>query len=147
MSCDQPALAYTGATVTPEGEYLCARCAGAAKAAKQLQKKSLPNRRGLSLRREFPEPAPVNGARWLQLGGRQMALVDAADFERASRKNWFLLGGYAVRREVWGGKVRHDFLQRFVLGLDPDQKANESVVEFIDQNPLNCRRTNLRLAK
>jgi hypothetical protein len=97
------------------------------------------------MRRDQAEPPPVAAARWLPLGGDRFALVDAGDFQRASVKSWFLFGGHAVRREQWGGKLRHGYLHRFVLGLDDAAQRAQTVIEFIDRDPLNCRRSNLRV--
>src|SRR3954451_8840521 len=96
VSCARPALSYSGATTTDEGSYLCGPCSARLKESLKLRAKKPATGRGRVSRRDFPEPAPVTGARWLQLGDRRLALVDAADFERASVKSWFLLGGHAV---------------------------------------------------
>ncbi len=147
VTCGGQAIAYSGATTNAEGNYLCVGCTTNLKASTKL-KKAAPSRNGRMVRRDHPEPPPVEGARWLQLGTNRLALVDAGDFKRASVKNWFLFGGFAVRREQWGGKLRHDYLHHFVLGLDADpEKKSDRVVEFIDENPLNCRRANLRVTQ
>lgn len=144
VNCEQPALPYTGATTTADGKFRCGPCSTKLRESTKVQKKPALSRTGAG-QRNYPEPPPVPGARWLQLGDQRLALVDAADFERANRKNWFLLAGHAIRRERWGGKVRHDYLQRFVLGIAPESEGEN--VEFIDHNPLNCRKSNLRVSK
>ncbi|HZS38441.1 MAG TPA: hypothetical protein VFF06_16515 [Polyangia bacterium] len=143
VSCAEPALAYTGATMTSDHKYLCARCTLARKVV--VKPKAAPLGVPRATRRDDPEPPPVNAAKWLQLGDNRFALVDAADYRRANAKVWFLFGGHAVRREQWGGKLRHDYLQRFVLGLHAND-APAGDIEFVDGDPLNCRKANLRVA-
>jgi hypothetical protein len=49
------------------------------------------------LPRDFAEPPSVDGARWLQLGHGEFALVDVDDFERVNALPWTLGGnGYAA---------------------------------------------------
>jgi len=145
-TCGGPALAYTGASTTSRGKYLCAGCTSKQKDLAKAKKPAAVKSR--TPRRDYPEPAAVDGARWLDLGDNRWALVDASDFAKASVKNWFFFGGFAARREQWGGKVRHDYLHRFVLGLEADPEAKaKNVVEFIDQNHLNCRKLNLQITK
>jgi hypothetical protein len=146
VSCGGKALAFTGATIPSAGKYLCARCTAALKVAAK-EKKSASGRKSRVLRRDYPEPPAVDAARWIQLGDNRFALVDAADFDRVNAKIWFLFSGYAVRRERSSGKLVHGYLHRFVLGLDADlDDKDPSIVEFIDKDFLNCRRSNLHLA-
>lgn len=82
----------------------------------------------------------------IPLSRGKVALVDAADYERASRYKWsYDRNGYAVRCEYWfdlGGKkrTRKILLHRFVLDA-PDGLQ----VDHINHNRLDCRRHNLRI--
>lgn len=54
---------------------------------------------GRLAKRDGVEPPPVDGARWIALGGGGHALVDAEDFGWLSARPWHLHDGYAVRFE------------------------------------------------
>ena len=65
------------------------------------------------------------------------ALVDDEDFVRVSQHKWHCSGwGYPVRRRGDGKQ----FLHRFIMG-EPEQ-----IVDHINGNKLDCRKSNLRLA-
>lgn len=74
---------------------------------------------------------------------RAEALVDEGDFEWLSQWRWCLNGEYVRRTEFVNGKQRAVLLHRQILGLeygDPRQG------EHRNRNPLDCRRSNLRIA-
>lgn len=77
------------------------------------------------------------------------ALVDDADFEWLNQWRWCLDSkGYAGRNEYLprkGGRQRNRKIKmhRLILGLEPGDRR---MGEHIDRNPLNCRRSNLRIA-
>lgn len=82
------------------------------------------------------EPSPVPGARWLPVGPRRWALVDANDFDRAAGIRWSPGSkGYAMNRAGGGCIYLHRFILDAELGVDVDHRNGD---------PLDCRRTNLR---
>lgn len=105
------------------------------------------------------KPGPVDGARWVPLTKGKYALVDDADYEMVTQYRWHcqdVNGGrlrgritYARRSfgytRVEGGKRRLNVqqMQALILGVITD-KLN--VVDHIDGDTLNNRRSNLRLA-
>jgi hypothetical protein len=68
----------------------------------------------------------------------RVALVDADDYLRLSQFDW-QLGRYVFRRYVIDGKQRQIALQREVLKRPQDR------IRFINGDPLDCRKENLRL--
>jgi hypothetical protein len=88
-----------------------------------------------------PEPASVPGACWIRLSKGRFALIDEADFDRASRFNWFFSKGYAMTHNPDGPNGSLLGLHRFLVAPPDDVE-----VDHIDRNPLDCRRVNLRVA-
>lgn len=84
--------------------------------------------------------------RLIPLTRGKWAIVDAEDYERLSRWNWHLSGSiarnnfYAARGTRVGGKHRLIRLHHAVLGLD-----GGIMVDHVDGDPLNCRKSNLRI--
>lgn len=83
-----------------------------------------------------------------------LAIVDDEDGPRVLERSWRLRnkGGYVVTgipyadgRRNGAGKIQYTNLglHRFVLGLKP---GDPQEVDIRDGNPLNCRRSNLRVA-
>jgi hypothetical protein len=70
------------------------------------------------------------------------ALVDDADYPNVSKFRWYLSHGYAQRNVRAEGKRHTIKLHRQVLGL----QTPRPLVDHINRNRLDCRRTNLRLA-
>ena len=82
------------------------------------------------------------GCRWLALTQGAYALIDESDYAAASKFNWQLATiGYAIG---WipdaTGTRRRTLLHRWLIGEPTDE------VDHINQNRLDCRRCNLRLA-
>ncbi len=74
---------------------------------------------------------------------RAYAVVDATDAERLTRWRWHLTShGYAARCAWIDKRVRSIKLHRDVLGLT---FGDGIVVDHIDRDPLNNRRSNLRV--
>jgi hypothetical protein len=71
-----------------------------------------------------------------------VALVDEADAVRVVAAGpWFLhIKGYAVANLPGGGQV---LLHRLIMGLEHGDRRQ---VDHRDRNPLNCQRSNMRLA-
>jgi len=67
------------------------------------------------------------------------AIVDADDIDRCSCKKWHLTNGYAVTSQ--GGNNGKFFLHRFVLN---ENTIEGPLIDHIDQNTLNNRKSNLR---
>jgi hypothetical protein len=76
---------------------------------------------------------------------RAVALIDAADAERVLAHRWCLDGaGYATRNvQLPNGKRTMLLLHRFLLGLE---HGDPREVDHENRNPLDCRRSNLRIA-
>jgi hypothetical protein len=91
-------------------------------------------------RREVPAEPPDENSRYIPLTQGKLAIVDAADYERVSPFNWSVsVSGkrtYAYRA-LNGRKIA---LHRFLL--DPPKGM---VVDHIDRDGLNNRRSNLRV--
>jgi hypothetical protein len=83
----------------------------------------------------------------IQLTKGKIAIVDDEDFVRVNQYKWqYVEGripgiGYAVRSTYSHRDARRKplYLHRFIMGNPPGR-----LVRFIDGNPLNCRRRNLR---
>lgn len=77
------------------------------------------------------------------------ALVDACDYERVASRRWHRhSAGYAhtAIREKRGEKGRHlQLMHRFVLGLEKSRRGAPIVVDHINHDRLDNRRSNLRL--
>jgi hypothetical protein len=76
-----------------------------------------------------------------------VAIIDAADFERADRCRWFLWTApdgvtfHVARNQLMFGRYGIQFLECFILELPQPQIT----VRFVDGNRLNCTRANLIL--
>ena len=69
-----------------------------------------------------------------------LALIDASDAEVVGAYNWCLNpSGYVQRGYGPKGRVRNQQLHRFILGARPG-----TIVDHVNRNPLDCRRSNLR---
>ena len=73
------------------------------------------------------------------------AIIDDADFELVSKYKWRAgVGRWGVYAVTWmrtGGKGRHVYLHRFLLGIPAGLQIN-----FVNGDTLDCRRDNLRPA-
>ena len=89
-----------------------------------------------ALRRDSVEPAPVVGARWVQLGRGCFALVDASDFDRVSEHLWCLgIGGYPYT-SVGADRIR---LHRFIVGHQPEHHTDHENGDKLDNRRQNLR--------
>lgn len=75
-----------------------------------------------------------------------VALIDDEDAERVALRKWCAQRGntggyYAISPRQWRARVPAVLLHRYILEAPQGVK-----VDHIDQNPMNCRRENLRLA-
>ena len=94
--------------------------------------------------RDWGEPPPVNGARWLQLGNNKFALIDSTDAVWACRFEWHLVNErYAVRSALVRGRTKHFYLHHEVLGISPGAWHEDDVVTWASDDTLDCRRSNL----
>jgi hypothetical protein len=92
--------------------------------------------------RRFPEPAPVAGASWVQLGGGKFAIVDLSDLPRVAGMTWSSLKEYSVSRVEDGDTVRILSMHRHILGLGPEDPD----VDHRNGDRSDNRRSNLRIA-
>lgn len=71
------------------------------------------------------------------------AFVDDADFEWLNQWRWYLKNGYAGRSAGPRGGRRTVYVHRLILGLEPGDPRQG---EHENRNPLDCQRSNLRIA-
>jgi hypothetical protein len=98
-------------------------------------------KRGPVVRLDPPEP-PNDEIRYIPLTRGKFAIVDAADYEWLSKHKWFANGNertgfYAAR---W--LPNHKMLLMHRAIMDPPKGM---IVDHINGNPLNDRRSNLRI--
>jgi len=78
----------------------------------------------------------------IRLRGGAMTYLDDADYDRAQAYRWHKTSnGYVAGSVVEQGARKRVYLHRWLLDAQPGQ-----LVDHIDGNPLNNRRSNLRLA-
>jgi hypothetical protein len=94
-----------------------------------------------------PEPSrgstpPPRGpeVKYIPLGQRQFAIVDAADFDWLNQYTWHLLGGNGVV----GYAYRYEGSKRIFMHREIMQTPPGFVADHKDRNPLHNRRSNLR---
>jgi len=91
--------------------------------------------------RDFPEPLPVQGARWVELGYGTFSLIDETDYELVSNVLWRLhKRGYAYRLVKGQNIYLHRFIMESHLG-----KIRETI-DHINGDKLDNRKCNLRVA-
>jgi hypothetical protein len=76
------------------------------------------------------------GTTELVLTRGETVLIDREDWERAIGFNWYLQHGYAVGKPQWVSISLHRFIMNAPYGVE---------VDHINGNPLDCRKSNLRL--
>ena len=96
-----------------------------------------------NLARRKPSEIRVDGeVAYVSLSQGYVAVIDAADAPLVTGRAWHYTHGYAATT-VYRGNGRQGYLAMHRLILDaPD----DLLVDHIDHDPLNCRRSNLRLA-
>lgn len=90
--------------------------------------------------------ATDSNTREIPLTQGKVALVDADDYERLAQFNWYAVKhrhGFKAARSAWLGdrKRKMVLMHRAVMDASDDQQ-----IDHIDRDPLNNRRTNLRVA-
>jgi len=92
--------------------------------------------------RDHPEPDPVPGARWIHLTRGKFALVDEDLFEELDQRPWhWQADGRSSGHAVSGSHGTRVLLHQVVLGV-----TGKTHVDHQDNNGLDCRRKNLRVA-
>ena len=86
-------------------------------------------RKRRKVRRDFPEPDPVEGARWIQLGGGAFTLVSEEDYDWLNIHTWTLSSkGYVVtmmnvaRKRIFNVWMHHVVNGKPPHGLMTDHK-------------------------
>ncbi len=94
---------------------------------------------GAARRRVAVPPAPVVGARWVPLSRGLFALVDECDYDTVEAFTWSTstCGGGKLYARGTGNVYMHRFLLDAPYGVE---------VDHVDNDGLNNRRSNLRLA-
>jgi hypothetical protein len=93
--------------------------------------------------RLFEEPPPVSGAKWIRLTRGKFALVDEDMFSDLNQRAWhWVATGESAGYAVSGSRESYVQLHRLILGVT-DPKV---CVDHKDNNGLDCRRKNLRIA-
>lgn len=71
-------------------------------------------------------------------------IVDAEDIPLVNKYWWYKKSDadYILRNEKKNGKITHPRLHRYLIGLTDD----DVVVDHINRNPLDCRKSNMRIA-
>lgn len=78
--------------------------------------------------------------------GKYKAIVDNDVFEEVNKYNWSYQQGYASRTEYSIGKQKTIYLHCYIWNLKFGDIPKGLDVEHKDQDKLNCRISNLRLA-
>lgn len=80
----------------------------------------------------------------LALKSNQLVLLDDEDLERAAAFAWCLSGnGHVMRYETWRGRPYAVYLHHFIVGRPLNRNK---LIDHINQNPLDNRKENLRIA-
>jgi hypothetical protein len=91
--------------------------------------------------RQWAEPVAVVGARWVQLGHGNFALVDEDDYERVNASKWTRSGaGYAWTRAGNKSVSMHRFVMRAVKDVTIDHVSGDG----LDNRKSNLRRCSRR---
>lgn len=88
------------------------------------------------------KPPDVQGAVWIAVAGNNWMLVDASDADQFLGKNIQFNGRVAYIAIKGNGKQYNYKIHRMILGLS---KQDRKLVDHINRNPLDNRRSNLRI--
>jgi hypothetical protein len=89
------------------------------------------------------EPPPGPEVKYIPLGNRQYAIVDAADFDWLNRHTWHVMGG----QSVLGYAYRYEHGKKIFMHREVMQTPAGLVADHKNHNPINNRRCNLRNCK
>jgi len=86
------------------------------------------------LKKNYPEPDSILGAKWIQLGNAKFVLVDKEDFKKVNEYSWASNGIYASTRLCNSRVTMH----RFVLNY-----SGKCVIKHKNGNKFDNRKQNL----
>lgn len=97
----------------------------------------------LKLRAGYIFPEQMDGARWIPLSRGLFALVDEEDYQRVMTKIWTAAPGKTVMYAMYREQPSRNtiFLHRFIF----EDLKQDQMVDHINFNGLDCRKSNLRI--
>lgn len=93
--------------------------------------------------KNYPEPPPISGAKYIQLGHEKFTIVDEEDYEVINSYNWSLRKPTKTNNNYYAkggiGQGRLVYLHQFIMNFPT------LLIDHINHNGLDNRKSNLRL--